>query len=109
MIEDVAHKFSELEIRLNTKTEGSEEWNVSICHECFFELKDCNYEFQILMEQIVKEYEETKNNLNFQQAKNRLLYLHDKLAHIKRLVVDFDMKHPKRISNRIGVQQPILS
>ena len=30
LIEDVAHKFSELEIRLNTKTEGSEEWNVSV-------------------------------------------------------------------------------
>ncbi|MGY6517017.1 hypothetical protein ACXIU3_24200, partial [Vibrio parahaemolyticus] len=29
-IEDVANKFSELGIRLNTKTEGSEEWSVSL-------------------------------------------------------------------------------
>ncbi len=28
-IENVATKFSELEIRLNTKVEGSDDWNVS--------------------------------------------------------------------------------
>ena len=29
-IENVATKFSELEIRLNTKVEGSDDWNVSL-------------------------------------------------------------------------------
>jgi RNA polymerase II elongation factor ELL len=87
-IENVATKFSELEIRLNTKVEGSDDWNK-------------------LMDQIVKEYEDTKNCPKFQKCRKRMFYLHDKLAHIKGLVLDYDRNYHKeknRLSHKLQLK-----
>jgi RNA polymerase II elongation factor ELL len=92
-IENVAAKFSELEIRLNTKVEGSDDWNR-------------------LMDQIVKEYEETKSSSKFQMARKRMFYLHVKLAHIKNLVIEFDRNYHKdknRITHKLQVKSSQLS
>lgn len=92
-IDKVASKFSDLETRLNTKVEGSDEWNQ-------------------LMDQIVKEYEETKGCQKFLNARKRMFYLHDKLAHIKNLVIEFDRNYHKdknRISNKLQVKSTQLS
>ncbi|KDR23417.1 hypothetical protein L798_05389 [Zootermopsis nevadensis] len=40
--------------------------------------------------QIVQEYLENKRDIKFQEAKRRFQYLHEKLSHIKRLVLEYD-------------------
>ena len=53
------------------------------------------------MDQIVKEYEETKNSAKFQKCRKRMFYLHDKLAHIKSLVLEYDRNfHNNKEKNR---------
>lgn len=47
-------------------------------------------DFQELKKQIVKEYNQKKEDMEHQQQKKRFQYLHDKLSHIKRLVQDYD-------------------
>ncbi|XP_054160335.1 RNA polymerase II elongation factor ELL2-like [Oppia nitens] len=92
-IEGVASKFSELEIRLNTKVEGSDDWNK-------------------LMDQIVKEYEETKSCPKFQKCRKRMFYLHDKLAHIKSLVIDYDRNshfNKNQLSHKLQVKSNPIS
>ncbi|XP_063934249.1 RNA polymerase II elongation factor ELL-like [Zophobas morio] len=44
--------------------------------------------FQALKMQIVREYNENKKDLEHQKLKRRFHYLHDKLSHIKRLVLE---------------------
>ncbi|XP_063934242.1 RNA polymerase II elongation factor ELL-like [Zophobas morio] len=44
--------------------------------------------FQDLKMQIVREYNENKKDLEYQKLKRRFHYLHDKLSHIKRLVLE---------------------
>jgi len=39
---------------------------------------------------MVKEYQENKNDLKFQEDRRRVQYLHEKLSHIKRLVLEYD-------------------
>ncbi|CAG2106538.1 unnamed protein product [Medioppia subpectinata] len=92
-VESVAAKFAELEIRLNTKVEGSEDWNK-------------------LMDQIVREYEETKNCPKFQKCRKRMFYLHSKLAHIKTLVVEYDRNYHKeknRFPHKLQVKSNPIS
>ncbi|CAB3378188.1 Hypothetical predicted protein [Cloeon dipterum] len=43
-----------------------------------------------LRSRILKEYEENKSNSEYQNAKQRLNYLHEMLSHVKQLVLDFD-------------------
>lgn len=45
------------------------------------------------MEQIMAEYETQKKNSKYVDAKKRLLYLHEKLQHLKTLVMDYDRHH----------------
>ncbi|XP_029174532.1 RNA polymerase II elongation factor Ell [Nylanderia fulva] len=40
--------------------------------------------------QIVREYNETKQNREYQQLKKRFEYLHEKLSHIKQLIIDYE-------------------
>lgn len=65
------------------------------------------------MDQIVKEYEETKNSPKFQKCRKRMFYLHDKLAHIKSLVLDYDStfhnKEKSRFPNKSMVKSNPIS
>ncbi|CAG5983369.1 unnamed protein product [Menidia menidia] len=50
-------------------------------------------EYQKVQEQVVKEYKKMKqHNPNYHEEKLRCEYLHNKLAHIKRLIADFDQR-----------------
>lgn len=48
---------------------------------------------QEIKSQIVSEYNDTKNDPVHQQIKRRFHYLHDKLSHIKRLVLEYDSQN----------------
>ncbi|XP_018306154.1 LOW QUALITY PROTEIN: RNA polymerase II elongation factor Ell [Mycetomoellerius zeteki] len=59
-------------------------------------------------EQIYREYKETKQNPVYRQMKERFDYLHNKLSHIKRLILEYDsenaagrMSIPNTIDNGI--------
>ncbi|RWS15295.1 elongation factor RNA polymerase II-like protein [Dinothrombium tinctorium] len=73
----VEKKFSDLEHEMKRAPEGSDEWNR-------------------IMDQIIKEYEETKRDPKFNEQKKRFSYLHGKLSHIKKLVMDYDKQFPER-------------
>lgn len=51
---------------------------------------------QIVKQQIVDEYNSQKSSPEYLQAKEKFSYLHDKLSHIKKLVVEYDSVHSKR-------------
>lgn len=54
-------------------------------------------------EQIYREYKATKQNPVYQQMKERFDYLHNKLSHIKRLILEYDSENANRMStNAIG-------
>jgi RNA polymerase II elongation factor ELL len=116
-IDNVAAKFTELEIRLNTKAEGSDEWNVSSKQMIsLIDLKNVltfdNFSKQKLMDQIVKEYEDTKNSPKFQKCRKRMFYLHEKLAHIKSLVLEYDRNYHKeknRLSHKLQLKSNPMS
>ena len=48
----------------------------------------------------MEEYEKNKKNQEYQEARSNFQYLHEKLAHIKKLVHDFDYDGTKRVSSR---------
>lgn len=66
---------------------------------CFFPF------FQATSKQIVREYNETKQNREYQQLKKRFDYLHEKLSHIKQLILDYE----KAISAASNVDNSIVS
>lgn len=70
-VDEVSQKFAQLEKRLQREEKGSDGW-------------------KIIKNQIVKEYQENKRNTKHQEDKRRFQYLHEKLSHIKRLVLEFD-------------------
>uniref|UniRef100_A0A673ZC96 Elongation factor for RNA polymerase II 2 n=1 Tax=Salmo trutta TaxID=8032 RepID=A0A673ZC96_SALTR len=50
-------------------------------------------EYQEVLEDVVKEYSKVRlHSPNYQVEKQRCEYLHNKLAHIKRLIADFDQR-----------------
>ncbi|KYN03114.1 RNA polymerase II elongation factor ELL [Cyphomyrmex costatus] len=51
-------------------------------------------------EQIYREYKETKQNPIYQQMKERFDYLHNKLSHIKRLILEYDSDNA---ANRMSI------
>ncbi|CAN8005395.1 unnamed protein product [Ixodes hexagonus] len=75
-VEQVSRRFSDLEDSLRNSREGSDQWNR-------------------IKQQIMREYEENKRDQRYQQTRRKFQYLHDKLAHIKRLVVDYDSRPVK--------------
>ncbi|KAL3226404.1 hypothetical protein MRX96_004494 [Rhipicephalus microplus] len=75
-IESVSKRFSDLEECLRTAREGTEQWN----H---------------VAQQIMKAYEETERDQQYQHARQKFEYLHHKLAHIKCLVMDYDLRSRK--------------
>jgi len=78
VLDDVSKRFSHLESKLKQATRGSEE-------------------FKIVKARIMEEYEKNKKNQEYQEARSNFQYLHEKLAHIKKLVHDFDYG-----TNRVG-------
>ena len=43
--------------------------------------------------EIVAEYEKNKRDTSYQEARHTFQYLHEKLAHLKQLVHDYDTAH----------------
>ncbi|BES94138.1 RNA polymerase II elongation factor [Nesidiocoris tenuis] len=74
LVDQVSKRFSHLDQRLKKEERGSAEW-------------------QRIKDQILKEYEDNKRNTKHQDAKRRFHYLHEKLSHIKQLVLDYDSKN----------------
>ncbi|PSN44161.1 hypothetical protein C0J52_17429 [Blattella germanica] len=70
-VESVSKRFAQLEERLRQEEKNSPGWR---------DIKN----------QIVREYQENKRDLRFQEHKRRFQYLHEKLSHIKRLVLEYD-------------------
>lgn len=74
VVDRVSKRFSTLKESLRNVEEGSEEW---------LRIKD----------QVVREYKEMKRDNKYQDAKRRFHYMHEKLAHIKGLVIKYDKKY----------------
>ncbi|XP_046444893.1 RNA polymerase II elongation factor Ell-like [Daphnia pulex] len=70
-IDKVSKRFSHLEEELRQQDEGTSAW-------------------QRIKSQIVREYKENLRDAKYREAKRRFHHLHEKLAHIKRLVLEWD-------------------
>ncbi|XP_060131328.1 RNA polymerase II elongation factor ELL isoform X1 [Zootoca vivipara] len=71
-IERVTRRFMQLDSQLRQLLQGSEE-------------------YKSIHDQILQEYRKIKKtNPNYSQEKNRCEYLHNKLAHIKKLIAEYD-------------------
>ncbi|KAB0800920.1 hypothetical protein PPYR_05274 [Photinus pyralis] len=73
VVEKVSRRFAELEERLKQENIASPKY------------KD-------IKKQIFREYKQNKQDIMHQKAKGRFQYLHDKLSHIKRLVLEYDQR-----------------
>lgn len=73
-IELVTRRFTQLDAELRRLAQGSAEYETT-------------------RGQILQEYRKIKKtNTNYSQEKQRCEYLHSKLAHIKRLIADYDQR-----------------
>lgn len=70
-IEERTKPFTDLDEQLRNETIGSDEYNT-------------------IRARILREYEATQQDHDFQRKKKRYNYLHEKLTHIKRLVREYD-------------------
>jgi len=80
VLDEVSKRFSHLESKLKQAARGSEG-------------------SKIVKARIMEEYEKNKKNQEYQEARTNFQYLHEKLAHIKKLVHDFDYG-TNRVSSR---------
>jgi len=80
VLDQVSKKFAHLESRLKEAQRGSQD-------------------FKNVKARIVVEYEKNKKDQTYQEARSNFQYLHEKLAHIKKLVHDYD-------TNNLGVAGP---
>lgn len=74
-LEGVSRKFTQLENKLKQEPEGSDMWKK-------------------LKLKIWEEYHASKKDTNYTRTRHEFQYLHDKLAHIKTLVHNYDTKGP---------------
>ncbi|KAG8268526.1 hypothetical protein J6590_023904 [Homalodisca vitripennis] len=74
IVAKVSGKFAQLEQRLLSEEKDSEGW-------------------KRIKNQILQEYQESKKDKQHHDARKRFQYLHDKLSHIKKLVLDYDAAH----------------
>ncbi|XP_074023442.1 RNA polymerase II elongation factor ELL [Numenius arquata] len=73
-IERITRRFTQLDAKLKQLLQGSEE-------------------YKTIHDQILQEYRKIKKtNPNYSQEKNRCEYLHNKLAHIKKLIAEYDQQ-----------------
>ncbi|KAK7116690.1 RNA polymerase II elongation factor ELL-like [Littorina saxatilis] len=70
-VQNVTRRFQHLKERILNTKEGSQE-------------------FEELRSKVLQEYEQQKNDSKFLQRKQRVNYLHGKLGHIKRLIMEYD-------------------
>ncbi|XP_075721284.1 RNA polymerase II elongation factor ELL-like isoform X3 [Rhipicephalus microplus] len=89
-IESVSKRFSDLEECLRTAREGTEQWN-----DCLLDAPEGSEQRNHVAQQIMKAYEETERDQQYQHARQKFEYLHHKLAHIKCLVMDYDLRSRK--------------
>ncbi|XP_041042021.1 RNA polymerase II elongation factor ELL2 isoform X1 [Carcharodon carcharias] len=77
-LERVTKRFLQLDAERKRLSPDTEEYKISTC-------------LQIIDEEVLQEYWKiTKNSPNYHEEKHRCEYLHNKLAHIKRLIADYD-------------------
>ncbi|XP_054285714.1 RNA polymerase II elongation factor ELL [Macrosteles quadrilineatus] len=74
IVAKVSSKFAQLEQRLLQEKKDSEG-------------------YKKIKQQILQEYKESKKDKDHLNARNRFQYLHEKLSHIKRLVLEYDQAH----------------
>ncbi|KAK9730044.1 Occludin homology domain [Popillia japonica] len=74
VVEKVSRRFAELKGRLKQENASSPR-------------------YRDIKRQILSEYKQNKQDQKHQQTKRRFQYLHDKLSHIKRLVLEYDQAH----------------
>ncbi|KAJ6664300.1 hypothetical protein lerEdw1_008519 [Lerista edwardsae] len=73
-IERITRRFTQLDSQLKQLSQGSEE-------------------YKTIHDQILQEYRKIKKtNPHYSQEKNRCEYLHNKLAHIKKLIAEYDQQ-----------------
>ncbi|KAG8454841.1 hypothetical protein GDO86_001164 [Hymenochirus boettgeri] len=73
-IERITRRFTQLDSKLKQLCQGSEE-------------------YKTIHDQILQEYRKIKKtNPNYSEEKNRCEYLHNKLAHIKKLIAQYDQQ-----------------
>ncbi|KAM8763690.1 RNA polymerase II elongation factor ELL [Rhynchonycteris naso] len=73
-IEQITRRFTQLDAQLRQLSQGSEEYETT-------------------RGQILQEYRKIKKtNTNYSQEKHRCEYLHSKLAHIKKLIAEYDQR-----------------
>uniref|UniRef100_A0A667WVD7 Elongation factor for RNA polymerase II 2 n=1 Tax=Myripristis murdjan TaxID=586833 RepID=A0A667WVD7_9TELE len=73
-VETITRRFTQLDARCRKLTRGTKE-------------------YQKVHEEVLKEYKKIKQHSpNYHEEKQRCEYLHNKLAHIKRLIADFDQR-----------------
>ncbi|XP_070758759.1 RNA polymerase II elongation factor ELL2 isoform X3 [Enoplosus armatus] len=71
-VENITHRFTQLDSQCRKLAPGTKE-------------------YQKVQEEVLKEYKKMKQHSpNYHEEKQRCEYLHNKLAHIKRLIADFD-------------------
>jgi len=70
-IDKVSKRFAKLEEELRQQHEGTTAW-------------------QRIESQIVREYKENRNDVKYREKRRRFQHLHEKLAHIKRLILEWD-------------------
>ncbi|CAL8308865.1 unnamed protein product [Lota lota] len=76
-IEGITRQFSVLDTELKQLPQGTDK-------------------YKTIHDQILQEYRKIKKtNPNYSQEKNRCEYLHNKLAHIKKLIAEYDQLHPQ--------------
>ncbi|XP_068598421.1 RNA polymerase II elongation factor ELL2 [Brachionichthys hirsutus] len=73
-VENITHRFTQLDSQCRKLAPGTKE-------------------HQKVQEEVLKEYKKMeKHSPNYHEHKQRCEYLHNKLAHIKRLIADFDQR-----------------
>ncbi|XP_069022570.1 RNA polymerase II elongation factor ELL2 [Embiotoca jacksoni] len=73
-VESITRRFTQLDARCRKRAPGTKE-------------------YQKVQEEVLKEYKKMKQHSpNYHEEKLRCEYLHNKLAHIKRLIADFDQR-----------------
>ncbi|KAM6946612.1 RNA polymerase II elongation factor ELL2 isoform 1-T1 [Lycodopsis pacificus] len=73
-VENITRRFTELDAKCRKLPPGTKE-------------------YQKVQEEVLKEYKKMKQHSpNYHEEKQRCEYLHNKLAHIKRLIADFDQR-----------------
>lgn len=70
-IDKVSKRFAKLEEELRQQHEGTTAW-------------------QRIESQIVREYKENRMDMKYREERRRFQHLHEKLAHIKRLILEWD-------------------